>query len=363
LKKAAGKRGDLRHIHNIIDVIAHGDKEIEKQLPPHLHFHLHRPTALERLPAADDESEVMGAQPRVGVWRVLVREARTAEDGGDLDAALQALLAQGEPLELLEAIPVRGAVHGRVAENDVADASVEDCRLDGDAAAVGGGGGVGGLGEVGRDFERALEHPGLAPLVVQQARVVVAFVQILKHAREDLGFFEGEIEAPVGGWLEELVLQRRREERRVTQYVFVRGEQALVRSHYDGDDGRSQIRRYTRRSYQNSFQGHQVLGTFVPLHHGTVHATVHFLDHPLLLARLSKRPLRLLLGDLVRAILGRGSKRALKHVGQQRRAEPKRVTEGVQKSVKVSSTQLAYGVEKRELWKPTTQILSWSLFF
>lgn len=51
-----GLRGaNAVHIRNVINMIAHGDEQVEKQFPSHLHFHLHCTTTLEGFPAADDE--------------------------------------------------------------------------------------------------------------------------------------------------------------------------------------------------------------------------------------------------------------------------------------------------------------------
>jgi len=119
----------VSHIHNIINVVAHSHEQIKEQFATILHFHLHRAAALERPPAADNESKVMSAEARVTVWCILVRVPSATEDGANLDSALQALLAQGEPLELLKAVPFRRAVHGSVTENNVTYAGVKYCRL------------------------------------------------------------------------------------------------------------------------------------------------------------------------------------------------------------------------------------------
>lgn len=118
-------------IHDIIDMVTHGHKQVKEQFPPLLHFHLHGSATLEGLPATDDECEVVSAQPRITVRCVLVGIARAAQDGADLDPALQALLAQGELLELFEAVAISSAIHGCVAENDVIDTGVEKGGFDG----------------------------------------------------------------------------------------------------------------------------------------------------------------------------------------------------------------------------------------
>jgi len=47
--------GRAHRVAQVIDVVAHCHEEIEKQLTPSLHLHLHGATALEGFPTADDE--------------------------------------------------------------------------------------------------------------------------------------------------------------------------------------------------------------------------------------------------------------------------------------------------------------------
>ena len=79
----------------------------------------------------------MSAQPRVAIRRILVRVASAAQDGSDLDPALQALLAQRELLELFEAVAISCTVDCCVAENDVSYAGVEESWLDSSCAVAG----------------------------------------------------------------------------------------------------------------------------------------------------------------------------------------------------------------------------------
>jgi hypothetical protein len=123
-------------IRKIIDVIAHSHEQVKEQLSSHLHLHLHGSTTLKGFATADNQSEVMSAQTRVTVWRVLVGIARTTQDGSNLDPALQALLAQGELLELFEAVTISSAVYGCVTENDVSHARMEKGWLDSSGCAV-----------------------------------------------------------------------------------------------------------------------------------------------------------------------------------------------------------------------------------
>lgn len=117
-------------VHQIIDMVAERNKQIEEQLAPHFHLHLHGAATLECLPAADNQSQVMSAKAGVAVRRVLIGIPSTAQDDADLDSALQALLAQGQALELFEAITLSRTVHSCVSEEIVAHAGVEESCLD-----------------------------------------------------------------------------------------------------------------------------------------------------------------------------------------------------------------------------------------
>ena len=50
------KKPNSPHVTKIIDVVTHSDEQVEEQLSPHLHFHLHGSTTLESFPATDDQS-------------------------------------------------------------------------------------------------------------------------------------------------------------------------------------------------------------------------------------------------------------------------------------------------------------------
>ncbi len=111
----------------------------------------------------------MSAEPRVRVRRVLIRVPRAAEDDGDLDSALEALLPESKALELLEAVPLCRAVDDGIPKEVFAHAGDVYCGLDGTAAI--------GVFWVGGGFSRILEFPRVAVLVVQQAGVIVALLQ------------------------------------------------------------------------------------------------------------------------------------------------------------------------------------------
>ena len=80
------------------------------------------------------------------------------------------------------------------------------------------------------------EVPAVALLVVLDAGVVVAFVEVLEDGGEDFWFFVGEVDAFVGCRLEELSGAEGLEPGGVGEDVFVGGEEALFAADGYGDD-------------------------------------------------------------------------------------------------------------------------------
>lgn len=97
-------------------MVAHSDEEIEEEFPTLLHLDLHGAATLERVPAADDEGEVVGTKLRVIVRCIGVCEAGRGEDGADLNTGLEPLLAKGKAFELVEAVAV-GCTAGCVSDD------------------------------------------------------------------------------------------------------------------------------------------------------------------------------------------------------------------------------------------------------
>jgi len=59
-------RASIAHVNDVVEVIAHGYKQVEEELAAaRLHLGLHGPAALKGLAAADDQGEVMSAQTAV----------------------------------------------------------------------------------------------------------------------------------------------------------------------------------------------------------------------------------------------------------------------------------------------------------
>ncbi len=163
----------------------------------------------------------MGPELGVALGRVGVGVPRARQYGAALDAGLQSLLAQREPLELVEPVALRGAVDQGVLEQRLPAARVVDGRF---RVVLGG----------------HFELPGVAALVVQEARVVVAFVEVLEDGGEDFGALFGEGDA-LGGGLEELAAADGGEEGGGGEDVLVGGEEALLGADAEGDDGGGQV--------------------------------------------------------------------------------------------------------------------------
>ena len=234
----------VAHVDDVVEVVAHGDEQVEEQLAAAgFHLSLHGAAALECLAAADDQGEVMGAQAAVRVWGVGVGVLGGAQDGCDVDAGLQPLLAKGEALELIEAVAVRGAVDDGIAEDVGAYAG----KVDGGVGRGGVGGACGaatsGFGRVGGVVGGevlgcvVLELPRVAVPVVDKARVVVTLVEVLEDGGEDLGFFVGEGDPPALR-IKVAAAAGVVEEGRLAQDVFVRCKEATVGADGEGDDGR-----------------------------------------------------------------------------------------------------------------------------
>ena len=163
----------------------------------------------------------MRSQLGVAFRRVGVGVPRAGQDGAALDAGLEALLAQRQPFELVQAVAFGRAVHQGVLEQRLAATHVVDRRLP-------------------VALRRLFKLPRVAPLVVEEARVVVAFVEVFEDGGEDLGELFGEVD-PFGAGLEELAAADGGEEGGGGEDVFVGGEESLVDADAQGDDWGCQV--------------------------------------------------------------------------------------------------------------------------
>ena len=75
---------------------------------------------------------------------------------------------------------------------------------------------------------------------MEQAGIVVAFVEVFEHGGEDFGDFFGEVD-PFGGGLEELAAADGGEEGGGGEDVLVGGEEALLDADAEGDDWGGQV--------------------------------------------------------------------------------------------------------------------------
>ncbi len=142
---------------------------------------------------------------------------------GDGDGALtETLLPQRDPLELLEPVLVGGAVDDGVLQDVAVYGVVVDGRLGGSGPLV-----------------QLLDLPGVPALVLDEAGVIVALVEVLEHGREDLGLLVGQVDA-LALRVHILALQGLLEPRRGAEDVLVRGEDPLLLADHEGHDGRGQ---------------------------------------------------------------------------------------------------------------------------
>lgn len=82
--------------------------------------------------------------------------------------------------------------------------------------------------------------PSVSTLIVEETRVVVAFVEVFEDGGENLGELFGEIDS-LGGGFEELPTANGSEEWRFRESVFVSSEKTLLRADAESDDGRGQV--------------------------------------------------------------------------------------------------------------------------
>ena len=89
-------------------------------------------------------------------------------------------------------------------------------------------------------LRRHFELPRISTLVVEEAGIVVAFIEVLEHGGKDFGEFFGQVDS-FGGGLEELAAADGGEEGGIGEDVFVGGEEALLSADAEGDDGRGKV--------------------------------------------------------------------------------------------------------------------------
>jgi hypothetical protein len=139
---------------------------------------------------------------------------------------LQTLFPKSQALQFLEAILLRGAIYDGVPKKAFSHARNVYCGLDGSATTsvfwIWG-------------FHCILELPSASALVMQQAWVVVALVEVFEDTGKNLGFLVGKVD-PLTLSLEKLPPASRRKERRQTENVLVRCKKSSLATDRDGDD-------------------------------------------------------------------------------------------------------------------------------
>ena len=163
----------------------------------------------------------MRAQLGVLIRSVIVCVPSRSKDHIDLDSRLQTLLAQGQALQFIQTELFGGTVDDAVLQEDSAHSAVVDCRLDRASTIV---------------FSRGiLQLPLVALLVVEEAGVVISFVEVFEYRGENFGFFVRQF-YPFRDALVKLTFESGGEEGRQGEDVLVACEQALVASYDQCDD-------------------------------------------------------------------------------------------------------------------------------
>jgi len=219
-------------INDVVQVVAHGNEQIEEQLAAAcLHLSLHGAAALERLAATYDECKIMSTETTVRIRRVGIGVLGRPQDSTDVDAGMQPLLAQSQTLKLLEAVPVRGTVDDSVTQ----DLGPHAGEVDGGIGARAGA--VRSWWWFLRSPHTVLELPGVTVPVMNQARIVISLVEILEHGREDLGLLVRKGDSLVHG-IRRVLATGRLKERRLAEDVLVCRKQTPLAANGKGDNGR-----------------------------------------------------------------------------------------------------------------------------
>ena len=112
-------------LRQVVNVVRHSNEQIKEHASTTLHLNLHSATALERVAAADNQSEVMCTESRISLRSIVIGESCTAENSSNLDTRLQSLLTQGKLLKLFEAELLGQAIDGCVPQDQAIDFRTE----------------------------------------------------------------------------------------------------------------------------------------------------------------------------------------------------------------------------------------------
>lgn len=109
----------------IIHMITHSNKKIKKELMPPLHLNLHRPTPHKDIPCPNNHRQIMSAQLRIRVWRMVIHIPSRWQDHADRNPTLETLLAKRKALEIFQAVLLGCAVDDGVPEDYLANSGVK----------------------------------------------------------------------------------------------------------------------------------------------------------------------------------------------------------------------------------------------
>ena len=94
----------VRHVHDVVDVVRHGCKEIEKQFAAaDFHLVLHGSASLENLARSDNQCQKVRTQFGILVRSVFICIPCRPEDGINRDSCLQSLFPKSQALQFVEA--------------------------------------------------------------------------------------------------------------------------------------------------------------------------------------------------------------------------------------------------------------------
>lgn len=221
----------ISDVDDVVQVVAHGNEQVEEQLAAAgLHLSLHGAATLKRLAAADDQSKVVSTEATVRIRRVGISVLGRPQDGADVDAGMQPLLAQSQTLQLLEAVPIGGTVDDCVTQ----DLGPHAGEIDG---GIGARAVVRGWWWLLRSPHAVLELPGVTVPVVNQAWIVVSLVEILEHCRKDLGLLVGKGDSLVHG-IRRVLATSRLEKGRLAEDILVCRKKTSLAANGKGDNRR-----------------------------------------------------------------------------------------------------------------------------
>lgn len=118
-------RNEILPSLQIIHMITHSNKKIKKELMAPLHLNLHRPTPHKDIPCPNNHRQIMSAQLRVRIRRMVIGIPSRRQDHANRDPTLETLLAKCKELEIFQAVLLGCAVDNGVPEDYLTNSGVE----------------------------------------------------------------------------------------------------------------------------------------------------------------------------------------------------------------------------------------------